>query len=99
MHKTTSPRQKSFKRFAIGSTVVVAVASGVALLAGVGTASAATLIAQPDAQIAIFMVPLTLLVLATMIEVARFALRGPLPDSAPARIRKPRHWSPGRREG
>lgn len=99
MHKNTSPRPKSFKRLAIGSTVVVAIASGAALVAGVAPASAADLMAQPDTQIAIFMVPLTLLVLATMIEVARMALRGPLPASAPTRVRKPRHWSPGRGEG
>ncbi|MBU1306894.1 MAG: hypothetical protein KKF33_15420 [Alphaproteobacteria bacterium] len=98
MQKTTSPKRKSFKRFAIGSTVVVAVSSVAAVVAGVVPASAASIVAQPDAQIAIFMVPATLLVLATMFEVVRFSRRGPMQAGAPARARKRSHWSPGHGE-
>ena len=98
MQKSTSPKRKSFKRFAIVSTALVTTGSAAALMAGVTPAMAANLANQPDAQIAVFMVPLTILVLAVMYEVARIALRGSLPVEAPAPQRNRRHWSPGRGE-
>ena len=99
MHKSTSPKRKSFRRVAIATTALVTGGATAALMAGVTPATAANLASQPDTQIAVFMVPLTILVLAVMYEVARFALRGNLPVDAPARRRAPRHWSPGRGEG
>lgn len=54
---------------------------------------AANVVSQPDAQVAVFMVPLTLLVLVMLFEVARFARRGKLPVHAPAR-RRPLRWDP-----
>ncbi|MGV8856426.1 MAG: hypothetical protein ACOH2L_17495 [Devosia sp.] len=72
----------------------------IALLAGVAPANAASFASLPDAQIAAFMVPLTLLVLALLVEVARFALRGTLPDQVQARRRARRYsWSLGHNEG
>lgn len=100
MHKSTSPRRKSFKPYAVASAALGI--SGVvgALVAGVTPAAAANLANQPDTQIAVFMVPLTLLLLVMLFEVARFAMRGPLPSEAPARRRQsPEHWSPAQREG
>ena len=67
-----------------------------ALMTGVTPAMAANLASQPDTQIAVFMVPLTILVLAVLFEVTRFALRGNLPVEAPARQRAHRHWTPNR---
>ena len=99
MHQSTSPKRKSFKRLAIASTLVLAGGSAAALMAGVTPATAANLANQPDAQIAVFMVPLTILVLAVMYEVARIALRGNLPEEAPAPRRAHRHWSEARDEG
>jgi hypothetical protein len=99
MHKSTSPKRKSFKLYAIASTVLVTSGSVAALVAGVTPATAANLATQPDTQIAVFMVPLTILVLAIMFEVTRFALRGHLPAEAPLRRQARRHWSPGRGEG
>lgn len=96
MHKSTSPKRKSFKRFAIVSAALVTTGSAAALMAGVTPATAANLANQPDTQIAVFMVPLTILVLAVMYEVARIALRGSLPVEAPAPRRNHRHWSPTR---
>ena len=99
MHKSTSPKRKSFRLYAALSTVVVAAGSGAALMAGVSPAAAVSLANQVDTQVAVFMVPLTLLVLAILFEVARFATRGPLPSQAPARRQVRTHWSPGRGEG
>ena len=99
MQKATSPKRKSFSLYAIASTVVVTAGAVGAILAGVTPANAANLVAKPDAQIAVFMVPLTLLVLALMIEVARFVLRGTLPVEAPAPRPTRQYWSPGRNEG
>jgi hypothetical protein len=90
--------RKSFRRVAIATTALVTGGAAAALMAGVTPATAANLASQPDTQIAVFMVPLTILVLAVMFEVARFALRGNLPVDAPARRRAPRHWSPRRGE-
>lgn len=100
MQQSTSPQRKSFKRLAIVTTsTLVAGGAAAAFMAGVTPATAANLASQPDTQVAVFMIPLTILVLAVMFEVARFALRGNLPAEAPAPRRAHRHWSPGRGEG
>jgi asparagine N-glycosylation enzyme membrane subunit Stt3 len=93
MHKTTTPRRKTFRRYAIASTALLATGAMGALMAGVTPATAANLATQPDTQIAVFMVPLTILVLAMLFEAARFALRGPMPAKAPLRQPAPRPWS------
>ncbi len=93
MHKSTSPRRKSFKLYAVASTATLAVGAVAALMAGVTPATAANLATQPDTQIAVFMVPLTILVLAVLFEATRFALRGPMPAKAPVRQPAPRPWT------
>lgn len=98
MHQSTSPKRKSFKRFAIATTALVTGGAAAALVAGVTPATAANLASQPDTQIAVFMVPLTILVLAVLYEVARIVLRGNLPAETTARPRAPRHWAAGRGE-
>ena len=65
-------------------------------MAGVSPATAATIVHQPDAQVAVFMVPLTILVLAILFETARVVLRGNLPVEAPARRSVSRYWNPDR---
>ena len=99
MHKSTSPKRKSFRLYAIASTAIVAVGSVAALIAGVSPATAANLATQPDTQIAVFMVPLTILVIAILFEAARIAFRGALPAEAPVRRPARHHWSPGKDEG
>ena len=99
MHKSTSPKRKSFRLYAIVSTALVAVGSVAALMAGVSPATAANLATQPDTQIAVFMVPLTILVIAILFEAARIAFRGALPAEAPLRRTVRSHWSPGQNEG
>jgi hypothetical protein len=63
-----------------------------ALLAGVTPSLAADLATQPDTQVAIFMVPLTILILTMLFEVGRFVWRNRIPASTPAR-RRPTNWS------
>jgi hypothetical protein len=99
MQKVTSPKLKSFSLYAIVSAVMIAGGTIAAVLAGVSPANAASLVTQPDTQIMVFMVPLTLLVLAMLFEVARFASRGVLPAQTPARKSVRRYWSPGHNEG
>jgi hypothetical protein len=99
MHKSTSTKRKSFRLYAIASTALVAIGSAAALIAGVSPATAANLATQPDTQVAVFMVPLTILVIAILFEVSRIALRGALPTEAPARRPARRPWSPGQNEG
>jgi hypothetical protein len=99
MHKTTSPKRKSFRLYAIASTTLLGIGSVAALMAGVSPASAANLATQPDAQIAVFMVPLTILVIAILFEVTRIALRGTLPAEAPLPRPARSLWSPGHGEG
>jgi UDP-N-acetylmuramyl pentapeptide phosphotransferase/UDP-N-acetylglucosamine-1-phosphate transferase len=92
MHKSTSPRRKSFTLYTILSSALIALGAAGALAAGVTPATAANLATQPDTQIAVFMVPLTVLVLALMFEVARVVLRNTVPVEAPA----PRTLAPSR---
>lgn len=99
MHKSTSPRRKSFRLYAVATTALVGLGSVAALMAGVSPATAANLASQPDTQIAVFMVPLTILLIAILFEVTRFALRGALPADAPRRRQPLPNWSPGHGEG
>ena len=98
MHKSTSPKRNSFRRVAIVTTALVSGGAAAALIAGVTPATAANLASQPDTQIAVFMVPLTILVLTVLFEVTRIVLRGSLPAEAPAPRRAARHWSANRGE-
>ncbi|WP_297112444.1 hypothetical protein [uncultured Devosia sp.] len=93
MHLSTSPRRKSFRLAALFGAIGSTVAIAAALLIGVAPAQAANFAAQPDTQIAVFMVPLTLLVLVLLFEVARFVWRGPLPAQPPARLTRRPDWS------
>ncbi len=99
MHKSTSPKRKSFRLYAIVSTLLLGVGATVALVAGITPASAAGLAQQTNTQVAVFMVPLTLLMLAVLFEVARLALRGPLPAEDKPRRPSRLNWTPGNGEG
>lgn len=98
MHKSTSSRPKSFKRIAIATSALVGIGAASALLAGVSPAMAANIAAQPDTQIAVFMVPLTILVLVMLYEATRIVLRGKIPAEAPLRRRARQHWTATRRK-
>lgn len=99
MHKSTSPQRKSFRLYAFVSTLLLGVGAAAALMAGITPASAASLAQNADTQVAVFMVPLTLLVLAMLFEVARIAVRGNLPVQSTPRRRSRLDWKPGSGEG
>ena len=93
MHISTSPRRKSFTLLAVMGTFTLALAAALAFIAGVTPARAATIANQADTQVAVFMVPLTLLVLVLLFEVARFVRRDAIPaETQPRRQRRP-DWS------
>ena len=50
MHKSTSPKRKSFRLYALLSAVLLGLGSVGALIAGVTPATAANLATQPDTQ-------------------------------------------------
>lgn len=95
MHISVSPRRKKIGLLALFGTLAAAIAV-VALIAGVTPARAANIASQPDTQVAVFMVPLTLLVLALLFEAARFARRGKLPARIADRPARPLRWSQDR---
>lgn len=97
MHKSTSPRRKSFKWLAVFGTFGVALGSALALIAGVSPAQAANIASQADTQVAVFMVPLTLLVLVMLFEAARFVRRGMLPVTADVPHKKRLSWASDKR--
>ena len=100
MQEVTSPKRRSFSLYAIVSGALVAVGAIVGVLASVAPASAASIATNPDAQVMVFMVPLTLLVLVLMFEVARFALRSTaLPAEAHVKQPTRRYWPAGHNQG
>ena len=99
MHKSTSTRRKKVRLYAIASAALLGLVSTASLIAGVTLAAAASLASQPDTQIAVFMVPLTILVIAILVEATRIALRGAMPAQAPLPRPARRPWSPGQGEG
>lgn len=66
---------------------------------GLAPVSATRLARSPDTQIAVFMVPLTILVMAILVEAVRIVFRGNLPAEAPLRPSRRLSWSPGHGEG
>lgn len=96
MHISASPRRRKIGLVALFGTLA-AISAGVAFIAGVTPARAASIASQPDTQVAIFMVPLTLLVLALLFEAARFVRRGALPAQSNDLPARPLRWSQGRR--
>jgi hypothetical protein len=76
--------------YVIASSILALGGAVAGLIAGVTPATAANLAQQPDTQIAVFMVPLTILVLAVLFEVTKMVLRGNVPAELPAgRNRRP----------
>ncbi|WIY51835.1 hypothetical protein O9Z70_10095 [Devosia sp. YIM 151766] len=93
MHISTSPSRKKIGLAALFGILVLASAV-MALIAGVTPAKAANIASQPDTQVAIFMIPLTLLVLVLLFEAARFVRRGALPAQLADRPSRRLRWSP-----
>lgn len=99
MHKSTSERRNSFKRHAVANVAIGGLGVLGTVLVGSMPASAAEGPIPFDGRVAVFMVPLTMLIFAMLFEVARVAWRGPLPEQAPERRTASRYWQAGRDEG
>lgn len=68
-------------------------------MAGITPATASSLAQNAEVQTAVFMVPLTLLVLTVLFEVTRIAVRGALPVESKPRRPSRLNWTPGTGEG
>lgn len=97
--QSTSRKPISFKAYAVVSALLAAAGAAVTVFASVAPAAAASLTQSSDAQIAVFLVPLAVLMATVVFEVIRFALRHGLPQEKLANARLPRGWSPGAGEG
>ncbi len=91
MHTSNSSRRTKIGLAAFFGLLALA-AIPVALLAGVTPARAANIAQQADTQVAVFMVPLTLLVLGLLFEAARFVRRGKLPAQLADLPARPLQW-------
>jgi len=99
MHKSASPRRKRAWLLGLAGSILLGLAATGAFLVGVTPAMAAALASQPDTQVAVFMVPLALLILVLLYEVARIAWRDAVPAPAPHPRRRRPHWASGRSAG
>lgn len=99
MHKSTSAQRKSFKLYAVAGSVLAGIGAVSALIFGASPANAADFINTINAPVAVFMVPLSILVFAILFEVARITWRGPLPEQTPERRDARQYWQAGRGEG
>jgi len=87
LSSTTPAKPKSFNLFYLLSLIAVALTSALTIYASIAPQNAVALTRGFDTRVAVFMVPLGLLMLATIGEVVRVSLRGSLPgdDQLPAR--------------
>jgi len=92
MHVSSARRPFRVRFFLVAALALVAVAAIAGLALALAPASLGQLVHEPDAQVAVFMVPLTLLVLAMLVEATRIVWQGKLPAPAPARRRRS-HWA------
>ena len=92
MHISTSAKRKGFRLLTVIGALGAAVIAASTVVDRVTPARAADFVLQPDMQVAVFMIPLTLLVLALLFEVARFTWRGKLPVQEP-RAPRPTDWA------
>lgn len=94
MSSTTPAKPKSFKVFYLLALIAVALTSALAIYASIAPANAAALTGGYDARIVVFLVPLGLLMLATIGEVVRVSLHGAIPGDDQLPVRSLR-WQDG----
>lgn len=99
MHKSTSEQRNSFKRHVAVNLAVGGLGVLGTVLVGAVPVNAAESAIPFNGRVAVFMVPLAMLIFAILFEVARVAWRGPLPEQAPERRTASRYWQAGRDEG
>jgi hypothetical protein len=99
MSQTTQSRPKSFIAIYALAAVLVAFASALAIYAHVAPGQVTFLPADFDAQVALFLVPLAVLMFAIIAEVLHATLKGSAPLMSEIPTRSIRQWTPGRGEG
>jgi FtsH-binding integral membrane protein len=99
MQSTTPSRPKSFIAYYAVALALVALTSGAAVFANMAPQSAASLTRHIDTQVALFLVPLAVLMFAIIAEVLYVTFRGVTPAVAKKPVRSIRHWTPGHGEG
>ena len=72
----------------------LAVVAASTIVDSISPARAASFARQPDTQVAVFLIPLSLVVLVLIFEVARFTWRGTPPAQEP-RSPRPTDWALG----
>jgi hypothetical protein len=96
MRETTRNRPKSFKVYYLASAFAVAVTG---MLAVIGSFRPSLVLpGGVDTEVAVFLVPLALLLIALLAEATHAAWRGAALDTTPP-VRHITHWAPGRGEG
>jgi hypothetical protein len=97
MKESTRNRPKSFKVYYLASAFAVAVT---AVLAVVGSLRPSLVLpGGVETEVAVFLVPLALLLIALLAEAAHAAWRGAAPLDPVPQVRRISQWAPGRGEG
>ncbi|WP_169196491.1 hypothetical protein [Devosia sp. MC1541] len=96
MQKSASPKSKNRRVFTLAGISLLSIAAVAAIsVSGVSPANAANLAQQADTQIAVFLIPVALLMAVMLYEAARFVMAGPLPArvTAPKRPARRTNWA------
>lgn len=100
MQKSTSPKRKNTRVLTLAGLSLLSLAAFAAVTAsGVTPAQAANLAQQVDTQIAVFLVPVAILMAVMLFEAVRFVLAGPLPArvTTPKRPARRTNWADSER--
>ena len=92
MQASTTSRPKSFRRAIVVVAGLAALGATALSLSGVTPAMASELAQEPEVQMAVFLVPLILLMAVMLFEATRMIWRNRIPATAPARRRRHKHW-------
>jgi hypothetical protein len=99
MQNSMPSRPKSFTAYYAIALALVALTSGAAVFANMAPERAASLTGRIDTQVALFLVPLAVLMFAVIVEVLYATFKGVTPAMAQKPVRSIRHWTPGHGEG
>ncbi|MBJ6986764.1 hypothetical protein [Devosia sp. MC521] len=93
MQKSASPKSKNRRVFTLAGISLLSLAAIAAVT--VSGVSPANLAQQADTQIAVFLIPVALLMAVMLYEAARFVMAGPLPArvTAPKRPARRTNWA------
>jgi hypothetical protein len=84
-------------KLAMAGGLFAAIALAAVALSATSPGFAARIANDPETQVAVFLIPVTMLFLLMMFEVGRFVWRDRIPAALPPRRRRT-HWSEAQRE-